>query len=608
MKLLIFLCFLSTAVHADFVHLAITQDNHQILLTQNSGTRVLSTINEKLVLYPDISPNGKELIYLSGNNPQDLLIKYQNLETKKEIELTLSHPSMIIHPQFSHNTQFIFFSAQDQEGVSRIYAYPLKEEMKKHKHAKTLSLETAINLSPDEVAFFPRPSSDGNFLVYQRNQNGKKEIIFLDRVFNIKEVIAEGMSPALSFDEQLIAYAKDIQGQFEIFIYDRVTKTHKQMTFNSNHQMAPAFKPDNTLVFSSLEDDLFKIYELKNDKWNLLAGSSDTNHYAPQFSGETHFKQNLKAPFIGEARSSFGTAKFGSKLYMAGGHSGAEHTYPPESFQDTFISYDEETNKWTELAPRPMKAHGYQIIAYEGYIYAFGGFAYSPDHKPKWKSLSQIDRYSIKDNKWETVAELNEPRSSNVVILIEDKAYIVGGWNATPKSDNDYEGKFHTSIEIFDFKNLKSTIAPYKLQQKRRALTGLNYKNKILLVAGLGEGATHFELQDKVTMIDPLSGKHTELAKLPFATFAPAAEIIGDELFVFGGMYQTGPTHYEYVSNIYGMNMKTRQWRHTGRFLQETKGFSQVFKLDESTLGILGGHRYFEGFDSPVRTFETFSK
>jgi hypothetical protein len=32
-----------------------------------------------------------------------------------------------------------------------------------------------------------------------------------------------------------------------------------------------------------------------------------------------------------------------------------------------------------------------------------------------------------------------------------------------------------------------------------------------------------------------------------------------------------------------------------------------VFKLDNKTLGVLGGHRYFEGYDSPVSTFETFS-
>jgi N-acetylneuraminic acid mutarotase len=95
---------------------------------------------------------------------------------------------------------------------------------------------------------------------------------------------------------------------------------------------------------------------------------------------------------------------------------------------------------------------------------------------------------------------------------------------------------------------------------------------------------------------------------MPFATFAPAAGIIGDELYAFGGMFKTGEMNYEYVSHIYAFNFTTKQWRHTGRSVNETKGFSQVFNIDENTLGILGGHHYYQGFDMPVTTFETFSK
>ena len=76
---------------------------------------------------------------------------------------------------------------------------------------------------------------------------------------------------------------------------------------------------------------------------------------------------------------------------------------------------------------------------------------------------------------------------------------------------------------------------------------------------------------------------------------------------VFGGMFKTGPMNYEYVSHIYSMNMKESIWRHTGRYLKETKGFSQVFNLNDKTLGILGGHHYLEGMDSPVSTFETIT-
>jgi len=339
-----------------------------------------------------------------------------------------------------------------------------------------------------------------------------------------------------------------------------------------------------------------------------VQGTDEVDFYSPQFSGNTTITQTLKAPFIGNPRSSFGTVTHNGKLYMCGGHQGAEHTYPPESFSDMFIVYDSATNSWKELAPRPAKAHGYQLAAFGNYIYAFGGFAYSPDHKPKWKSLDQIDRYDITTNTWETIGKLLSPRSSNVAVEIEGKVYLAGGWNSTPKFENDLDGIFLDTIEVFDLKTQKIEIANYKLPLPlRRALTGIEHDGKIVLVGGLGQGASHFELLNNVTSIDPLDGKVKELTPLPFATFAPAAEILNNHLYVFGGMFKTGEMNYEYVSHIYGMDLLRSTWSHTGRCLVETKGFSQVFKLDENTLGVLGGHHYFEGYDSPVATFETLS-
>jgi len=292
---------------------------------------------------------------------------------------------------------------------------------------------------------------------------------------------------------------------------------------------------------------------------------------------------------------------------MAGGHEGREHTYPPESFSDKFIAYNPEAKTWIELAPRPHKAHGYQIAAFGNYIYAFGGFAYSPDHKPRWKSLASIDRYDIKANKWETIGELKAPRSSNVAVTIADKVYLLAGWDSTPQKENDVEGRFHSTVEVFDLSSEKLSTASWSMPLPlRRALTGIEYKGKILMIGGLGVGASHFELISNVTSIDPETGSATELAPLPFATFAPAAGIIGDELFVFGGMFKTGAMNFEYVSHIYGMDLMKNEWRHTGRYLKETKGFSQVFNLGPQKLGILGGHHYEKGVDEPVKTFETF--
>lgn len=601
----------SSTVFADFVYMKEDQHGKSIQLQSEVGT---TTVNDSSTgmwaLYPDISPDGNEFVYVEGKDQTDLHLAYFNKKKNLTQKFHPVHKGMLLHPKFSKNAKWVFYSAPGENGKNNIFTFNVSElTAKQGSHQVDFSLAEAKNLTPDEEAYFPRPSSDGNFVVYQRNANGKKEIVLFDRIEKTKVVLAEGMSPALSFDETLIAFTAKKDGSWNVYVIDRTTSEKTQLTYDEADEMAPTFMPDNTLVFASNKTGNYLLYKLQNNKWVNLTAKEEADLYSPQFSGNKDYVQKERAPYIGNPRSSFGTVSHNGKIYMAGGHQGAEHTYPPESFSDSFIVYDIAKNEWSELASRPMKAHGYQIAALGNFVYAFGGFAYDANSKPKWKSVKNIDRYNIETNTWEKIGELNSPRSSNIAVTIDDKVYLAAGWDSTPKFENDYDGTFLDTVEIFDLKTEKLTIAPYKLPSpKRRALTGIEHDGKFVLIGGIGEGASHFDLLNNVTAVDPITGKSHEMKALPFATFAPAAEIMNNELMVFGGMFKTGPENYEYVSHIYSMDLTKGEWLHTGRFLQETKGFSQVFKVEENVLGILGGHRYFEGKDSPVLTFETITK
>lgn len=606
---------LSAPTMADMVFMREWDSQKHIMHKNSEGVTSQITSGDLMHLYPDISPDGKNVVYVEGRitdqGTQDLYLVTMNLETKKtEKWIADGLKGMILHPKYSRNGQFIFFSAPSPKNKV-FYFEPNKFRtnfLKSNGDVTTLKF-TAMALDKDE-AYFPRPSSDGNFVVYQRNVNGTREVVLFDRLEDKKMVIAQGMSPALSFDERLIAFSSKKEGSWDIYEFNRDTKTITRKTFDdSTDEMAPSYMPNNELVFASSKSGNFQLYQLDSDEWIRLTSVPNADDYAPQFSGETIFTQSVRAPFMEPMRSSFGTVLHNGLLYMCGGHQGPEHTYPKESFTDNFNVYDKRINNWRELAPRPAKAHGYTIAAYGNYIYAFGGFAYNEGTKPAWKSIDTIDRYDIRTNTWSTIGKLTKPRSSNVAVTVGDKVYLVGGWDATPKKPNDFEGTFHSSVDVFDFKTETVSVAPYSMPLPlRRAFTGVDYKDQILLVGGLGVGSSHFELISNVTLMDPKTGIATELPKLPFATFAPAAETIGDELFVFGGMFKTGEMNYEYVSHIYGFNFEDQSWRHTGRYLKESKGFSQVFKMDNRTIGILGGHRYYLNEDKPVNTFELFKK
>lgn len=605
---------LSNLALADFVYMQEDANGKFVMLKMDSGIQaqaVNDVTSKDWAIYPDITPDGQEMVYVEGPDSNDLHITYKHLTKNVTQKFHATQKGMILHPKFSKNSRYIFYSAPKANGKNTIFYFDRSAEVNRQGQGlHSYSLDSAKMLDESEESYFPRPSSDGNFVVYQRNVAGKKEIVLFDRLENKKTILGEGMSPSLSFDERWIAYTTKVNGNWDILVTDRITGVTIQATSDARDEMAPTFMKDNTIVFASNKSGHYRLFKIVKGQWVSLTDTgldAQVDFYSPQFAGDTTIKQDFKAPFIGAPRSSFGTVTHNGKLYMAGGHAGAEHTYPPESFSDAFIVYDMETNVWKELASRPVKAHGFQIAAAGNYVYAFGGFAYDANNKPKWKSLDQIDRYSISENKWETIGKLVTPRSSNVAIHIEDKVYIASGWNATPKFSGDLDGTFLDSIEIFDLKTEKIELASFKVPLPlRRALTGIEHNGKMVLIGGLGQGASHFDLLSAVTSIDVQDGSVKELTPLPFATFAPAAEFVNNNLYVFGGMFKTGEMNFEYVSHIYGLDLVQGKWEHTGRFLNETKGFSQVFKLDDKTLGILGGHRYFEGYDSPVPTFETF--
>jgi Tol biopolymer transport system component len=127
-------------------------------------------------LYPDISSDGKSVVYVSGADQKNLQLHLMDLTDKKSEILSVPMKGMILHPKLTKNNQYVFFSAP-VENKNSIFAIDLKDNKK------------LIEITPSEEAYFPRPSSDGLFVVYQRNINEKKEIVFYDRLENKKEVI-----------------------------------------------------------------------------------------------------------------------------------------------------------------------------------------------------------------------------------------------------------------------------------------------------------------------------------------------------------------------------------------------------------------------------------
>ena len=610
MKTLAFLamCAFAAPVFAGQKMVFLVEDSHGKHVGQSLDFKNYKSLTSGNLwhLYPAVSSDGQSLVYVRGEDKSFELVVERAGKTE-----VYGGKGFQLHPRFAKNDRVVFAS-KDVDGTNKIVKIDLEK-------SRALG-ELAEQVVSESEGFFPAPFASGEKIVYQRNTKvqGKtvKEIVLLNLVDNKSEVLDQGMSPALSKDERFAAYTKSVNGNWDVYVQNLSTKEIFRATEDENFDFSPSFDRFGNLLYTSdrLENGVFSIFRQGRDSWSkgqlkeeVLISKKGTSFYAPRASGETTFKIGEKASMPGEPRSSFGAIEHKGKVYVAGGHQGAEHTYPPESFTARVEYYDLEKKEWFNTAPRLHKAHGFQLAAHGNYIYAFGGFAYEESTNPKWKSLDVVERYDIRTKEWEIVGHMPRRRSSNVVVKVGSKAYLIGGWDSTPKYDGDLDGTFHGEIDVFDFETQTFSTLEKRLPKKRRAFSAFEKDGIIYLAGGISEGASHFNLLDDFTAFDPVLKTFSEMPCLPFATFAPAAGALKDSAFVFGGMLKLGEWSYEYISHVYEFDFGTNTWGHTGRYLKEEKGFSQVVELNNS-LGVLGGHSYQNNTDSPVKTFEVFGK
>ncbi len=604
-------------------------DRRVIQLAHEDGTAVRALPTAGAVqLYPRLSSDGRFVAFAEGEGEANLRIVTRELATDELIEWTDTR-GWHLQPRFSGDGKLLAFASPSDGGGSVIeiidFAAAIAAgtfEVMADRGDGLRRLKYAGPSRKIEEAgaklYFPNLSADGHFIVYHRTKDAqRKELVRLDLETNERTTLTEvdgyAVAPSLSFDDRQVAYGTRYNGQSEIALLDLATGATKRLTNDTNIDADPSMHPGGSVSYSTLPEgsEAFALYVAKPSLTNgpteikplvVVAASVFTSAY----SGDLSLERSLLPEMTNPARSSFGSVRIGTKVFIAGGHQGHEHTYPPESFMDRVEYYDLASKTWHKTAPRSVACHGFALAAHGKYVYAFGGFTYSADHLPKWKSLDLIERYDTEQDRWETVGHLAMPRSSYVLGKVGGKVYLLGGWDSTPQRPNDAEGRFHRTVEVFDLATEEVSVLDVSLPDPlRRALSGVTVGDEIWLIGGLGVGASHFELLDKVTAFNPKTRTFRELPALPFATFAPAAGVAGGSLYLFGGMFKTGEMDYRYVNHVFEFPVDGgAPWRHAGRYLAGNKGFSQVVPLEDEGLLVLGGHSYDGETDAPVRTVE----
>lgn len=601
-------------------------------------------------IYPDISVDG-ELLAFSKEVEGGLVIVTKNLRTGTSVQWTQTPAKDVISSNISGNRRYLGFSGPYGDEVTEIDNTGKETKRRPNRIAIIDMTKTAhqadsftkvgdvevFNGQPEILpsegeAYFPEFSSDGRFVVFhqslgrvegQGRKAKNKQVILYDRLNKQATPITKAdeycFEPAYSYDDRYLAFicrvAENGADNDDIYTVDLLNfeAPRRRVTTDPGHDFGPNFRPDLSLVWSSdrgrrtYEFQLFE-GELGKDGYSakpLVTGEGEV-HYMPSSTGTVSITQSVPLAHLTLARSSFGAARLGDQsVVVVAGHTGEPHSYVPDV--DVTAKSERQTpadvSKWVEMAARPIIAQGFEAEAYGSTVFAFGGAVPGAGGKTgDLTSTDAIDVYDATKNSWQAAAyKLARPRSSYAKARLGNKVYLIGGWSL-PGMD------FIPQVEEFDMQTGKLRDMPYDLPMVRRGFYATTYKNKIIIVGGMNE---QNQLLADVWMYDPSATSADQawkqLASLPMGVFSPAAAVINDDLYTFGGVYMFGQSRSSsrYMSQIYRLSLSSAdaKWQHTGRYMRESKAFFQVMPVvGKSEVTLIGG----AASALPFNTLETF--
>ncbi|KAG8559719.1 hypothetical protein GDO81_017428 [Engystomops pustulosus] len=191
-------------------------------------------------------------------------------------------------------------------------------------------------------------------------------------------------------------------------------------------------------------------------------------------------------PPLPSARCLFGLGEADNCIYAIAGKD-----LQSEESLDTVFSYDVKAVAWKEAKKLPVKVYGHSVVSHNGLIYCLGGktddkkctgrlFVFNPK-KGDWKDLppmrtarsmfgvavhkdkiyvaggvteegltASVEAYDIPTNKWESIPEFPQERSSINLVTSSGSLYAIGGFAMVQLESKEFAPSEVTDIWKFE--------------------------------------------------------------------------------------------------------------------------------------------------------------
>ena len=283
--------------------------------------------------------------------------------------------------------------------------------------------------------------------------------------------------------------------------------------------------------------------------------------------------EGLDLPF---AVASFGAAVSDNHLYVYGGHVGKAHAHSRANLSNRFArrSFDPDS-KWEDL-PFETPVQGLALVAHQGMIYRVGGMTAknASEEDDDLHSTTDFSQFDPQSKTWTQLSPLPTARSSHDAVVIDDKLYVVGGWNLTGSD----EGQWQAHSLVMDLSAVGQGWRQLPEQPfERRALAVGRLRGKIVVVGGIDSLG---EVSRDVDLFDPETSQWSKANAYPgegMNGFGVSAWNLGGQLYVSG-------------SNgvVYRLDRPKGNWQSVGQ-LKQPRFFHRLVSNRDDVLIAIGG-------------------
>ena len=207
------------------------------IMDQDGANHRYLTNGQDLVISPRISPNNREIAYMSFRGREEPKVYLLNIEDGSQ-SLVGNFVGMTFSPRFSPDGKYIIMSFQEG-GNASLYRMEISTQ-----RITRLTDSGAIDTSPSY-------SPDSGNIVFESDRGGSQQLYVMDADGGQARRISFGRgrysTPVWSPRGDLIAFTKQHEGRFMIGVM-KIDGTGERILTEGYHNEAPAWSPNGRVL------------------------------------------------------------------------------------------------------------------------------------------------------------------------------------------------------------------------------------------------------------------------------------------------------------------------------------------------------------------------